>query len=163
VGDSSKSTNSSFETHDPAAYADGPLQIGFQGYVPDSGVAFIEACTAVNIPIVTELNTGNGVGVKQGSGTIDSNFMRSSSYDSYYMRAKNRPNLHVLARSPVVKVVFSGTTATGVVYIDEPTGKYFNATANKEVIMAGGAFHTPQILMVSVSLHFRTVLVTLGY
>ncbi|KAJ3949070.1 uncharacterized protein N0V96_000181 [Colletotrichum fioriniae] len=66
--------NQRYQTWDPAAYSDGPLEIGFQGFVPPSSVAFIEACEAVNIPIVADLNTGKNVGVKQGSATINSKY-----------------------------------------------------------------------------------------
>jgi len=41
------------------------LQIGFQGFVPDSGVGFIRAMEAINVPIVNELNSGNGTGVSK--------------------------------------------------------------------------------------------------
>ncbi|QSS60612.1 glucose-methanol-choline oxidoreductase:GMC oxidoreductase, partial [Histoplasma capsulatum] len=56
-----------YKTWDPSAYANGPLDIGFQGYVPESGIAFIQACEAANIPIVNELNSGNNTGVKQAA------------------------------------------------------------------------------------------------
>lgn len=62
-----------------------------------SCVGFIEACEAINIPIVEDLNTGNGTGVKQGTGNLDGRLRRSSAFDSYYQQAKGRPNLDVLA------------------------------------------------------------------
>ncbi|KAI9803052.1 MAG: hypothetical protein M1826_005030 [Phylliscum demangeonii] len=143
----------SYETWDPSAYADGPLQIGFQGYVPSSNVGFIRAMEAANVPIVNELNSGNNTGVKQGTGCLDSRYRRSSSYDSFYKQAACRPNLTVLHYTPVQSIIttnVNGTpTATGVVFVDETSGLVHNIAAKKEVILCLGAFQSPQLLMVS--------------
>ncbi|UQC88727.1 uncharacterized protein CLUP02_14252 [Colletotrichum lupini] len=145
--------NQRYQTWDPAAYSDGPLEIGFQGFVPPSSVAFIEACEAVNIPIVADLNTGKNVGVKQGSATINSKYRRSSAYD-YYKAITNRPNLLILHDSPVQSIAFTrnatGTPiASGVVFIDHSLGRHRVISASKEVIVTLGTFQSPQMLMVS--------------
>ncbi|KAG7040071.1 hypothetical protein JMJ77_0010350 [Colletotrichum scovillei] len=145
--------NQRYQTWDPAAYSDGPLEIGFQGFVPPSSVAFIEACEAVNIPIVADLNTGKNVGVKQGSATINSKYRRSSAYD-YYKAIANRPNLLILHDSPVQSITFArnatGTpVASGVVFIDHSLGRHRVISASKEVIVTLGTFQSPQMLMVS--------------
>jgi choline dehydrogenase len=147
----------SYTTWDPSAYGDGPLEIGYQGYVAPSCVAFIEACEAIGIPIVEDLNTGNSTGVKQGTGHLDGRLRRSSAFDSYYQQAKHRSNLDVLHDATVEKIRFEtledgSTRATGVQFTDHLTGEFFVISVTKEVILAGGAFASPQILMVSVSL-----------
>ncbi|KAH7393625.1 glucose-methanol-choline oxidoreductase [Cadophora sp. MPI-SDFR-AT-0126] len=155
----------SYETWDPTAYSNGPLEIGFQGYVPPSNVAFIQACAAANIPIVEDLNTGNNTGVKQGTGCLDSRFRRSSSWDSFGKQARRRKNLDILHWAPVQSLQFETgderggggygnwtdgePRASGVVFIDEPTGRVHVVKARKEVIVSMGAFHSPQLLMVS--------------
>lgn len=145
----------SYTTWDPSAYGDGTLQIGYQGYVPPSNVAFIEACEAIDIPIVEELNNGNNTGVKQGTGNLDARLRRSSAFDSYYQQAKGRPNLDVLHDTSVEKIHFDTTDngsprASGVQFTDHLTGEFFIISASKDIIVAGGAFASPQILMVSV-------------
>lgn len=152
--DTSKGFDLSYKTWDPSAYGDGPLEIGFQGYVPESGIAFINASSeALQIPIVHDYNTGNSTGVKQGTATLDSQLRRSSSYDGYLKQAMNRENLDVLYHAPVQQIITdtSGETpvATGVHFIDHQTGLVHLVKARKEVIVSMGAFHSPQLLMVS--------------
>lgn len=101
-----------------------------------------------------DLNGGTNLGAKQEPLSMDTSFRRSSSYDSYYMMARDRPNLQVLEMSPVEQIILEQTgdavKATGVVYSDYASGQTLNATANKEVILSTGALNTPQMLMLSV-------------
>ncbi|KAL8366392.1 hypothetical protein RB595_004933 [Gaeumannomyces hyphopodioides] len=145
------------KTWDPSAYSDGPLQLAFQGYVPPSTVGFMQAVSeALQIPVVQDYNTGNSTGVKQGTGTLDGDLMRSSAYDSYYKQAAERENLDVLFHAPVWQILTEGTSvagskpkATGVAFMDHPSGIVYEVRAAKEVIVSMGAFNSPQILMVS--------------
>ncbi|KAG6354794.1 hypothetical protein INS49_003875 [Diaporthe citri] len=145
-----------FQTYDAEAYGDGPLQLSYQGYVTDSNVGFMRALEAVNVPVVNELNTGNATGVKQGLGTLDNRLRRSSSFDSFYRQAQNRTNLDVLFNAPVSELVLDTDgdtpTATGVVFVDQNTGLIHQVSASKEVILSMGAFHSPQLLMLSTPL-----------
>lgn len=150
-----------YKTWESSAYGDGPLELGFQGYVTDSTNGFVVACSeAADIPIVEDLNVGEGEGVKLGTATLNSALRRSSSYDSFYQQARNRTNLRVLHDSPVTGIAFSepetgnGTTnalpkAIGVSYIEQREGRVRQARARKEVILSMGAFQSPQLLMVS--------------
>ncbi|KAF2677623.1 GMC oxidoreductase [Lentithecium fluviatile CBS 122367] len=162
-----------YKTWDPSAYGGGPLELGFQGYVPESTKGFVVACSeAVGIPIVQDLNLGDSVGVKHGTATLNAALRRSSSYDGFYQQARNRTNLRVLHDAPVTGIAFSdpssdntamngnhtmsenGTSsalpkAVGVSYIDQRTGFVRQARARKEVIVSMGAFQSPQLLMVS--------------
>ena len=145
-----------FTTYDASAYSsDGPLQVSHGGFQTDTSVAFINACDALNIPIVQDLNSGNGVGVTQGKGTIDAAIRRSDSYTRYYVPVQGRSNLKVLTQSPVQSIILeqqdNSSKATGVVYLDESTGQFINVTANKETIVSAGVFQSPQLLMLSVS------------
>jgi choline dehydrogenase len=136
-------------------YGSGPLELGFQGYVLDSTNGFVQACSeAANIPIVHDLNFGNGVGIKHGTATLNSALRRSSSYDGFYKQARHRTNLRVLHDAPVTGIAFSepsanitgynSTTALpraiGVSYIEQSVGFVGQAKARKEVIISMGAF-----------------------
>lgn len=75
---------------------------------------------------------------------------RYSSYYAYLKPAFARPNLKVIMNSKVRKVLFKNKNAFGVSvtsdsYISEPVTIH----AAKEVILAAGAFQTPQILKLS--------------
>lgn len=154
-----------FQTYEADAYGDGPLQLSYQGYVPDSNVGFMRAMEAVNVTVVNELNTGSPTGVKQGLGTLDNRLRRSSSFDSFYRQAQNRSNLNVLFNAPVSELVLDTEgdtpTATGVVFVDQNTGLIHQVNASKEVILSMGAFHSPQLLMLSVSSYHNGVLASL--
>jgi choline dehydrogenase len=146
-----------YKTFDASAYEDGPLQLGFQGYVSPSTNGFVVACNeSLNIPIVEDLNVGDGVGVKVGTTTLDSRLRRSSSYTSFYHQARNRTNLKVLHDAPVtgIKMEAGNSTssrprAVGLSYVHHATGFVNVARARKEVIISMGAFHSPQLLMLS--------------
>lgn len=61
----------------------------------------------------------------------------------------NRPNYHLLPETAVAKILFKGKKAVGVEYLTLSTGAVTNVTATKEVILAAGAVHNPQILLLS--------------
>lgn len=142
------------KTWDEDAYANRPLQIGFEGYIPKSGVSFIEACEAANILIVDDLNSGDGVGIKQGSGSLYVKLCRSSSYDAFYKPIKDRQNLDVLHYASVQNLIFDeeskGPKVSGVGFVYQPDGLAYELEAKKEVVVSMGAFHSSQLLMVSV-------------
>lgn len=63
-----------------------------------------------------------------------------------------RTNYHVLLNYKVPKVVISGGRATGVQYVPSNATSAANAAtvnAKKEVIIAAGTYHTPQVLQCS--------------
>ena len=144
-----------YATYDPAIYGDGPVQLSFPPFQVDSSQDFISAVSEIGIYPTQELSNGNNTGVKKAPYMMDASYRRSSAYDSYLAQAIDRPNLDVLVWSPVEQILLeerNGTqVATGVVANNEPSGLTFNVTANKEVLLAAGAHHSPQILMVSVS------------
>jgi len=73
-------------------------------------------------------------------------FERSWAENSHY-RGLARPNYHVAASSPVRRVLMKKGVATGVEFYAEHG--LLNVKANKEVLMAAGAIHTPQLLQLS--------------
>ncbi|AEF41148.1 GMC family oxidoreductase [Hoyosella subflava] len=72
---------------------------------------------------------------------------RWSTADAYLRPAMTRPNLTVVTGAHATAVTFEGTRATGVEF--QRNGRKETITANREVILSGGAVNTPQLLMLS--------------
>lgn len=70
---------------------------------------------------------------------------RCGAYDAYLKPVKDRPNLVILNECLTERVLFSNHTANGVCY--RRAGHRYVASASKEIILASGAFNSPQILL----------------
>ncbi len=86
-------------------------------------------------------------GFARGELTIDANGRRASTARAYLDQAMNRPNLTVVTGAVTQRVLFEGKRATGVEYLRE--GQREVAMADKEVILSGGSYNSPQLLMLS--------------
>lgn len=75
------------------------------------------------------------------------NGRRWSAYDAYLAPARRRPNLAVATGAHVQRLTFEGSRCTGVCY--RQGEREVTVRANLEVIMAAGAFQTPQLLELS--------------
>ncbi|MDH5264102.1 MAG: choline dehydrogenase [Betaproteobacteria bacterium] len=72
---------------------------------------------------------------------------RSSTAVAYLKPARGRPNLRVETGAHATRVLFEGTRATGVEYVQH--GRTKVARAAREVILAAGALQSPQLLQLS--------------
>jgi choline dehydrogenase len=112
-----------------------------------STFAFLAACAELGMRRLGELNEPDNTGfsltpVTQRRG------MRHSAADAYLRPAMRRPNLTVLTRAHVQRILFDGARATGVEYRDAAGGTQ-QVTVSGEVILSGGAVNSPQLLMLS--------------
>ncbi|CAN7359295.1 choline dehydrogenase [Bosea sp. LjRoot9] len=73
--------------------------------------------------------------------------LRWSSARGYLHPARARPNLTVLTRSLVKKVIIENGAAVGIELTDGRHSQKINCA--REVVLCAGAFNTPQILMLS--------------
>ena len=108
--------------------------------------AWIEAGKAVGFPVTEDFNGKQ----HEGFGRIQcaiGNGKRWSSSTGYLKPALIRPNLSLEVYALTSRVLLNGTRATGIEYIKD--GRTFAVHANKEVLLAAGAFNSPQILMLS--------------
>ena len=72
---------------------------------------------------------------------------RSSTATGYLRPAEKRANLRIETNALASRVLFEGTRAVGVQYLHGATE--VEARAAREVILAGGAINTPQVLQLS--------------
>ncbi|MDJ0518123.1 MAG: GMC family oxidoreductase N-terminal domain-containing protein [Trichodesmium sp. MO_231.B1] len=77
--------------------------------------------------------------------TTDYQLYRETTYTTFW--PERYPNVTLLTRALVTKILFRGTQAVGVEYI-QGKNKYSVSVA-KEIILSGGAIATPKILMLS--------------
>jgi len=131
----------------PDAYhgVDGPLAVSDPRCPNEMSVAFVEAAQKVGLPANDDFNGAeqDGVGLYQltqrrGKGC--------STAVAYFAAAARRPNLHVVTDAQVTLVQLTGTRATGVQAL---VGGFMASYRAGEVILAGGAINTPQLLMLS--------------
>ena len=137
---------------DPAG---GPLEVSFSNYADAFGTWAQKAFTAVGMHIQDGLNAGVLNGSAYSTLTIDPrNGYRSSSESSFLQAALQNGTAPMIYKNSLArKILFNGTTATGVLVTT--AGPYgipplnYTLTARKEVIVCAGAFQSPQLLMVS--------------
>jgi len=107
--------------------------------------AFFKATEQAGYPRTDDVN-----GYRQeGFAAFDRNVYRGrrlSAARAYLYPVLKRKNLSLKTKAHVTKVLFEGTTATGVEVMIK--GKKHTFTS-KEVILCGGAINTPQILQLS--------------
>jgi choline dehydrogenase len=108
--------------------------------------AYVEAAVQCGYPRNDDFN---GAG-QEGAGFYQTTMrkgVRSSTAAGYLKEARQRANLKVVSDALATRIHFEGRRATGVEYL---VGNYKqSARANAEVIVASGAFNSPQLLQLS--------------
>ncbi len=108
--------------------------------------AFIEAAEQAGFPRTEDFNGPS----QEGAGYFQlttKHGRRWSTAVGYLRPARRRPNLAVATDALATRILFSGRRAIGVEY--RRRGAIHKASANAEVILAGGAFNSPQLLQLS--------------
>ncbi len=107
--------------------------------------AFLDATVEAGYPRTDDVN-----GYRQeGFAAFDRNIKRGrrwSAAQAYLHPVMHRPNLDVITRAFVNRVIFDGTRATGVEYSHRGQTRVANAAT---VVLCGGAINTPQLLQLS--------------
>ncbi|OJA08249.1 hypothetical protein AZE42_02073 [Rhizopogon vesiculosus] len=152
--------------------SDGPVEVGYNAHIWPGCKAFVEASVNVGIPFSSDFCTAKGtkgtnkfmraltpiVNMAQIMTYIDSKSTRVTTESAYLTdEVLARPNLKVVTYARVTKILFDTSTgiprATSVEFTSKShkgkVGPKFRARASKEVIVSGGAIHSPQILMLS--------------
>jgi len=126
--------------------ATGPLSVQDLRYKSSLTGAFVSAAQACGQPANDDFNGPHqeGVGYYQ---VTQRGGRRWSAADAYLHPATGRPNLTVLTDALATSVEIEGGRAIGVRYLHRGAEEF--AVADAEIILAGGAVGTPQLLMLS--------------
>jgi choline dehydrogenase-like flavoprotein len=129
----------------------GPLQVADQNAPCTISRAFVEACGDVQIPGNADFNgeTQEGAGLYQVTQFFDGPHKgeRCSAAAAYLLPHLGRRNLTVLTRTMAEKVLVEDGRAVGALV--RRRGRQIRLDARREVILSGGAFGSPQLLMLS--------------
>ncbi|HYF53875.1 MAG TPA: GMC family oxidoreductase N-terminal domain-containing protein, partial [Salinarimonas sp.] len=123
----------------------GPLNVSDPTTSHPVSEAVIEACEALGLPR-RDINGPDQEGVAWYQLTVK-NGQRCSAAVAYLHPVMDRPNLKVETRAQATRIVFEGRRAVGVEFIQAGVKRV--AHANAEVILAGGAVNSPQLLELS--------------
>ncbi len=98
-------------------------------------------------PISDDIHAEHPEGFAKGEVTIDKRGRRASASRAYLHPAMHRPNLHVETGALTSRVMIEGGRACGVEFSKD--GQMHQVRAEREVILSGGTYNSPQILMLS--------------
>lgn len=131
---------------------DGPLQVADQSEPRPITHAFLDAAESLHIRRNADFNgpRQEGVGLYQVTQHYEGKQKgeRCSTASAYLFPVQaERPNLTVLTKTQVNKVILAEGRAVGVEY--KQGGKLHQAKAHKEVILSAGSFGSPQLLLLS--------------
>jgi choline dehydrogenase-like flavoprotein len=108
--------------------------------------AFIAAADALGYPLTPDHNGENPEGLARGQSNIKDG-RRHSLADAYLRPAMKRGNITLATKAHVTRLIMNGNRVEGVEYVQR--GNTVQAHAESDVILSGGVFNSPQILMLS--------------
>ncbi|WP_159712764.1 choline dehydrogenase [Geminicoccus flavidas] len=132
----------------PDAYrgGDGPLSVWRGTSNNPLFDAWLEAGQQAGYPFTADMNGFQQEGVGRMDMTIR-NGRRCSTRLAYLEPARRRPNLTVVTGALATRILVERGRAAGVQYVEN--GRTKTASARQDVIVAGGAINSPQLLMLS--------------
>ncbi len=124
----------------------GPLNVADQRTINPLSHAFVEASVRAGLPRNPDFNGAeqDGAGFYQ---VTQKGGRRWSTAAAFLRPAMKRRNLTVVTGAQASRVLFEGTRAVGVEYIQR--GQRYKVRAEREVILCGGAINSPQLLLLS--------------
>ena len=122
--------------------------------------AYMEAAASIGIRRLDDINgeTQRGIGYMQVN---MKDGRRWSSADAFLSaKVRRRPNLTIVLKAAVTRVLLDGKRAVGVEY-EDARGQVHQVRAKREVVLCAGAYNTPPLLEMS-GIGRRDVLEALG-
>jgi choline dehydrogenase len=107
----------------------------------------LSSADAAGYHVTDDISGAEPEGFALGEATIDERGRRSSAARAYLHPVLRRQNLTVMVEARATKVLIEKDRAVGVVYRAE--GETRVARAAREIVLSGGAFNSPHLLMLS--------------
>lgn len=125
---------------------DGPLNVVDLTEPNPLSLVFLQACQEIGLPRNYDFNgpCQDGVGFNQVNQKAG---RRVSAAGAYLTPARQRPNLTIETGAQARRVLMEGMRAVGIEYVRR--GRLQQARARCEVVLCGGAVHSPHLLMLS--------------
>jgi choline dehydrogenase len=132
--------------HDEFHGSDGPLNVAERPYTNPLSHVFVEAAQQAGLPFNPDFNgpAQLGVGLFQ---VTQKNGRRWSAASAYLHPAAERENLTIVTKARATRVLIDKGRAVGVEYARGR--KRRTARATREVVLAGGAINSPQLMLLS--------------
>ncbi len=125
----------------------GPLQVSRIDTSKMLHDPLIAAARALGYPITDDHHGELPEGFGGGDITVDARGRRSSAARAYLHPHLARPNLTIETEAQSTRLLFEGVRAAGVEY--RQRGAVRSVRAAREVILCGGVYNSPQLLMLS--------------
>lgn len=109
-------------------------------------IAFLEAGREAGYPPIEDANGLQQEGFGPWDISVDGG-VRASASHAYLRRAEPNPRIHIETGALATRILFDRKRAVGVEY--QAAGARVTASASREIVLAAGAFHSPQLLMLS--------------
>ncbi|MFW0756327.1 choline dehydrogenase [Pseudomonas sp. H11T01] len=127
---------------------DGPLYVTKPDLTANPiNQAFMVAGAQAGYPVTTDSNGFQQEGFGPNEATIYKGKRWSAARAYLPDSVRQRDNLHIATNSLVSKIVLNGKVAKGVIF--ERDTSVYKVNANRETILCGGAFNSPQLLQLS--------------
>ncbi|KIM21073.1 GMC oxidoreductase [Serendipita vermifera MAFF 305830] len=128
----------------------GPIHASYPTFLYPAVKNFLAAWKEFGSHNPIDGTSGDALGAFWTANALDPNgYIRSYARNAHYDRVESRANLHLLPAHAVTRVLFQGTTASGVEFMPVGDSRRTKVNAKREVIIAAGAPHTPQVLQLS--------------
>lgn len=124
----------------------GPINVKNLTHDSELNQAFLDAAALNGLPLNPDYNGANQLGACRWQVTQKEG-ERCSAAKGYITPNLSRPNLRIISRAHTTGLLWEGTRVCGVAYLQASERK--PVRARREVILAAGAFGSPQLLMLS--------------
>ncbi|KAF8678635.1 GMC oxidoreductase [Rhizoctonia solani] len=140
----------------PSQGRNGPVAGSYNNWYGDITVPFFKSMANLSIPTNFDPDSGNAYGVFNSATSVNrTTGKRSYAASTYYAYNSHRSNFIVLTGAQATKINFKDknsdkpekVVATGVSFVHK--SQTYTVKAKKEVILAAGAFQSPQLLELS--------------